>query len=144
MGFIYDSYDLAYSNEGDLVILPNGGLATTFADPLQALVQAVRDRILYPKGSRALYAATGVDDHPWGLQNTEDNAEAWKNAIITCLTDDGLILPEDLVVDIAPLDEETWILAIFISCAPTPENGMQDSIPYVFAINHNQKRIALF
>ncbi len=124
----YDSIDLAFSHDQDLVIDQYGDLQDTSFDTLVALHQLILDRARNPVGSWRRVPSSGVIDTPIGKQNTEEVAKGWERILFTALTEDGLVLPQHLSIHTAPLTQDSFITLTSVEVEPTPENGGRSSI----------------
>jgi len=119
---LYDSNDLIFSNDGDIVV-DSGDLLSTSFDPLLAVIQQVRIRIHYMAGSWRLNPNLGVVDMPIGQINSLETAKGWESLVYAALVHDGLILPEDLEIETAPLSEDTILTMVTVQAQTGPSSG---------------------
>ncbi len=140
---VYDSVDLVFDTDGDYVLTRDGDLQNTSFDVLVGLIQAVHIRSKYPAGSWALYPSLGVVDIPIGEQNLPETAALWEDYLYTVLTQNGLVDPTDLLIESAPMSQDTLVTLIRILCEPTDANGGRSGINIFSVVDHN-KKIARF
>lgn len=136
----YESADLFFSDDGDYAIDRLGDIVDTYFDPLHALGQSIRDRVLYMAGAWKLYPNTGVVNHPFGLYDHEENIAYYESVIRSALTQDGMVLDQDLEVDIISIGEGDWACSIAVNIEPTPLNqGLNKRVFFIIFDNENTR-----
>lgn len=141
---MYESSDLYFSEEGDYVLDRDGDVMDTFSDPFLALGQVIRDRCRYTVGSHRLSPRVGVLTLPFGLYNFAENAEEYRKMLILTLTEDGIILPEDLEVDIVSIDDDTWLISVAISLHPSVINSTLTERVFFLTYQDSNSQIRFF
>lgn len=121
-GFTYDSYDLDFSEDGDLKLTNDNDLKGTFENSSLAIIQSIKRRVSVLSGSWRSYPKIGTNIDPFSLSNTEEDSELWNDAVIVALTEDGLIDQGDLEVETFPVTYNTWMTVITLNMQPTDEN----------------------
>lgn len=121
-GFTYDSYDLDFSEDGDLKLTNDNDLKGSFENSSLAIIQSIKRRVSVLSGSWRSYPKIGTNIDPFSLSNTEEDSELWNDAIIVALTEDGLIDQGDLEVETFPVTYNTWMTVITLNMQPTDEN----------------------
>lgn len=141
---MYESSDLFFSEEGDYVIDQAGDMFDTLSDPLLALGQIIRDRCKYVAGSFKLYPRLGVLTLPFGIYNFDENREMYAKQLEIALTEDGIIIPEDLEVDISPIDHESWLITIALRLHPSFFNSDTTERVFFVAMSQRNQEIRFF
>lgn len=121
-GFTYDSYDLDFSEDGDLKLTNDNDLKGSFENSSLAIIQSIKRRVSVLSGSWRSYPKIGTNIDPFSLSNTEEDSELWNDAVIVALTEDGLIDQGDLEVETFPVTYNTWMTVITLNMQPTDEN----------------------
>lgn len=137
----YESADLFFSEDGDFVFDSSGDLFDTYFDPLQGLSQSIRDRIKYVAGAWKLYPTIGVENHPFGMYDFEENIEYYENIIRAALTQDGLVLNDDLEINIISLEDGSWLCSVAVSIEPTPLNQGLNQRVFFLTFDEQNTRI---
>jgi len=139
----YDSIDMGFNLDGDIILGDDGDLFKTDFDVLIALTQQIHIRVKYLADEWSLQPLLGVVFQPIGDLNYEENAEEWKSAIFMALTHDGLVDSSDLAIEIAPLDDVSLLTVISVTVQPTEANNNATTLN-VFGFVHLDERKLLF
>lgn len=119
----YDNVDFYWTFDGDFLVGPGGDIHDTSDDPLRSLVQEVKTRLMSDQQDWGLFPRVGAGLSALvGQPNTKETAEDGKAKIISALSRDGLVSPDDLSVKYLPVSRDTIMYRLTIAVASTAFN----------------------
>lgn len=141
----YDSLDLTWTWDGDLVEGEDGDLATNTEDYLVSLETEIQTILKSESSDWLIHPTLGANLSEFrGEPNTREVAEAMEERVVSALTTPGIVKPEDLNVRVVPVGPYQVLVTIAVTANSTPGNRLSPGEPLVVVFTYDSLEDSVF
>ena len=135
MASFYDSTDVAWSWNGDILPSHDGDIKDTSDDTIQSMIDQIMIVVSSSLNDWAIYPsrATGIDDFV-GEINNNDTADRIHDRTRLSLVSAGIVNEEDLEIRVIPISIHKMMVIIFVDAMATNTNSLENNGPVKVAL----------
>jgi len=139
---IYDRTDYFFSYDGDFAVGPDKDIMDTSYDPLRAAHQEILSRIRSDKGDWVYNPAIGATLSRFvGMPNTQETANAMRQAMLASLQYDNTVDISDVKIQIVPVAFDMVAIRIELAYIRTRQNANSSPVTLTFLYDYQDNNV---
>lgn len=131
----YDSLDLKWTWDGDLLEADDGDLAINDDDMITSLETEIQSILKSETGQWLIHPILGANLSDFrGEPNTRETAQLIEERVVSSLVNQGIVRQEDISVRVVPVGPYQVLITIRVNTVATPGNRLEpgESLTVVF------------
>jgi len=141
----YDTLDLDFSWDGDLVLGSDGDLGDNRDDGIRSLENEIRTVVKSEMGDWQHHPSLGANLSEFrGEPNTREIGKKIEQRVVSSLTNTGIVRLEDLKVRVVPTSVHAILIIITVTAQATPYNRLSQGESIVVSLSYDSLEDSVF